>query len=124
MRTPKVRNKIRHGLVCLSGFIALFVMTGCTQVVEMSPKSGPPGTVVYVKCSGMFGDPSKQSVKWDGKTIKDPFPGSFTVPAVDQGGSPGKHKVTIVDKLDDNEAFLIFPIFRGREASATFVVQE
>lgn len=106
----------------LSLVVVLFFAVGCTQLVEIQPKSGPPGTAVYVKCKGMFGDPAQQSLKWDGKTICKPFPGSFTVPAVEQGGKPGKHRVTLVDNLDANEAFLIFPIFRGREDSATFTV--
>lgn len=105
----------------LSGLF-LISCVGCTQLVEIQPKSGPPGTAVYVKCKGMFGDPAQQSLKWDGKTICNPFPGSFTVPAVDQGGEPGKHRVTLVDNLDANEAFLIFPIFRLREDSTTFTV--
>lgn len=91
-------------------------------MVEMHPTSGPPGTAVYVKCTGMFGDPAQQTLRWDGKTLCDPFSGSFTIPAVDQGGEPGRHRVTLVDNLDDNEAFLIFPIFRIRQDSSVFTV--
>lgn len=106
------------------GLALVFMVGGCTQIVHMEPASGPPGTPVYIKCCGMFGDPAAQSLKWDGKTIRNPFPGSFVVPASDKGGTPGKHTIVLVDDLDASEAFLIFPIFRVRHAAATFVVTE
>ena len=98
--------------------------SGCTQIVEMEPTSGPPGTPVYLKCSGMFGDPCGRTLKWDGQMLCDSFPGSFVVPAVNQGGKPGKHRVTLVDDLDADEAFLIFPIVRLRHDTVTFRVTE
>ena len=97
---------------------------GCTRIVNIEPASGPPGIPVYVTCSGMFGDPGARRLKWDGKTIRDPFAGSFTVPAIDNGGTCGEHKITIVDKLDCDEASLLFPIFRLRSDSVTFEVTE
>ena len=102
----------------------LCLFSGCTRIVQMEPTSGPPGTPVYIKCCGIFGDPAAQSLKWDGKSLCDPFPGSFVVPAVNQGGKPGKHRVTLIDNLDANEAFLLFPIFRWRQDSVTFTVTE
>ena len=102
--------------------LVLPFFAGCTRIVQMDPVSGPPGTPVYIKCCGMFGDPAEQSLKWDGKTISHPFPGSFVVPAANRGGKEGKHTVTLVDNLDANEAFLLFPIFRWRWDSATFTV--
>ena len=107
---------------CLGLLMILSAATGCTKMVQMEPTSGPPGTAVWIKCTGMLGDPERLSVKWDGKTITSSFPGSFRVPAADQGGQPGMHKVTLVDELDASEAFLIYPIFRGREDSAMFEV--
>ncbi len=110
--------------VCLLLAVAmtLLVLPGCTKIVKMEPTSGPPGTPVYIKCCGMFGDPTAQRVLWDGKTVSAPFPGSFLVPALDKGGEIGKHRVTLVDELDASEAFLVFPIFRNRFSSATFEV--
>jgi len=111
----------RLGLFMVAVIVAGWC-SGCTQLVEIQPDASPPGTAVYVRCKGMFGDPAQQSLKWDGKTICDPFSGSFTVPAVNQGGEPGEHRVTVVDNLDGNEAFLIFPIFRIRQDSTIFTV--
>ena len=111
-------------LLYLSPLILLSLATGCTRIVKMEPSSGPPGTPVYIKCCGMFGDPAGQSLKWDGKTLSEPFPGSFVVPAVGQGGQAGEHKVLLVDNLDASEAMLIFPLFRSRWHSATFTVTE
>ena len=102
--------------------VVVFLSAGCTKIVKMEPTSGPAGTPVYIKCSGMFGDPSSQSLRWDGKVIRSPFPGSFVIPAANAGAQPGRHKVTLVDDLDSSEAFLIFPIFRARRDSATFTV--
>lgn len=87
----------------------------------MEPKSGPPGTPVWIKCSGMWGDPCAHAVKWDGKTISDPFPGSFTVPELCR---PGKHTITLVDKIDTTELSMVVPIFRMRHDWATFEVTE
>jgi hypothetical protein len=111
----------RSGLF-ITGLIIAGCCSGCMRLTEIQPEFGPPGTAVYVKCEGMFGDPSQQSLKWDCKTLCDPFSGAFTVPAADQGAEPGKHKVTLVDNLYGNEAFLIFPIFRIRQDIATFTV--
>lgn len=101
---------------------SLCLSSGCTRIIKMEPTSGPPGTPVWIKCCGTFGDPADLSLKWDGDPISNPFPGSFIVPAVNQGGHPGKHNVLLVDNLDASEAFLIFPLFRIRHASATFTV--
>ncbi len=98
------------------------VLGGCTKIMKMEPSSGPPGTPVWIKCCGTFGDPANLSLKWDGDSISNPFPGSFIVPAASHGGEPGKHKVMLVDNLDASEAFLIFPIFRLRHSTATFTV--
>lgn len=111
----------RNILLLLVLLIGLGI-SGCTRILKMEPTSGPPGTPVWVKCCGTFGDPAELSLKWDGNSISNPFPGSFIVPAVSQGGEPGKHTVLLVDKLDASEAFLIFPIFRVRHATATFTV--
>ena len=97
---------------------------GCTRIVNIEPASGPPGIPVYVTCSGMFGDPAAQQLRWDGKTIRESFAGSFTVPAIDNGGTRGEHKVTLVDKLDGDELSLVFPLFRLRHDSVTFRVTE
>ena len=102
--------------IALTGVL---ILGGCTQIAQMEPTSGPPGTPVYVKCGGMFGDPAEQSIKWDGKTLHNPFSGSFVVPADSEAG---KHHVTLVDNLDASEAFLIFPIFRMRHDTETFTV--
>jgi len=115
-------NSMKRFFSGITLVIVLALFSGCTRIVQMEPTSGPPGTPVYLKCCGMFGDPAAQSLKWDRKTLSCPFPGSFVVPAVNQGGSKGKHTVTLVDNLDANEAFLIFPIFRWRQAYATFTV--
>ena len=101
---------------------SLIISAGCTRIVEMEPTSGPPGTAVYIKCCGMFGDPAKQSLKWDGDVIRKPFPGSFVVPAVNDGGTPGKHRVTLIDNLDASEVFLLFPLFRFHQDTTTFTV--
>ena len=116
---------MQRAIVFLMGLVLLLLVVGagCTQM-EMEPSQGPPGTTVYVKACNMFGDPAKQSLKWDGDTIRNPFPGSFVVPAVDQGGEPGKHKVTLVDNLDGGEVLLWFPLLRVRHASETFTVVE
>ena len=106
--------------------LALLLFTlvsgGCTQIVKMEPTSGPPGTPVRVTCNGMWGDPSDQVLKWDNDSIRKPFPGFFTVPPVEKGGTPGKHSITVIDNLDANEAFLIFPIFRWRMSTVHFTV--
>lgn len=103
---------------------ALIAFTGCTRIVEVTPKSGPPGMPVYVQSTGMFGDPTRQCLKWDGEVLCRPFPECFTVPAVSEGGTPGAHKVTLVDELDLDEASLVFPLFRARRHSITFIVTE
>ena len=113
---------MRTNILLLSIMLICACLTGCTRIVRMEPASGPPGTPVQVTCSGMFGDPALQSLKWDGKVLTKHFPGSFVVPAVNQGGKPGKHTVTIVDDLDGTEAFMMFPLFRLRHANATFTV--
>lgn len=108
-------------LTILAVAVTLIAMNGCTRIEKLQPSSGPAGSTVYVKTAGMWGNPIEQHIKWDGEIISDPFPGSFTVPAT---SSPGKHKVTLVDELDADEAFLLFPIFRKRTDSATFTVTE
>ena len=110
--------------VIIGVLASLFFVVGCTRIVKMEPTSGPPGTPVYVRYNGTYGDPACHCLKWDNKKICDPFCGSFIVPAVNNGGHAGKHKVTVVDKLDASEAFLVFPILRLRESSATFTVTE
>ena len=112
----------RRYLYLLAILATMTLTAGCTRITSCQPLSGPPGQSVYLSACGMFGDPAEQSLKWDGKVIRDPFPGSFTVPAIDQGGTVGKHKITLVDKLDVNEAFLIFPVFRTRRHTVTFRV--
>ena len=104
--------------------VALAVGAGCTRIESIEPQSGPPGVPVYIKCSNMYGDPAGQVLKWDGEVLRDPFPGSFTVPGVEEGGTPGVHKVTLVDKLDLNEGMLWFPMLRGRRHTVEFVVTE
>lgn len=99
--------------------VLILVGGGCTKIVKLDPASGPAGQPVYISSSGMFGDPASSCLKWDGDVISDPCPGSFVVPA---DAKPGKHKVTLIDNLDDSEAFLIWPIFRLRQDSVTFVV--
>ena len=99
--------------------LSLLVAGGCTCIHEISPRSGPAGTVESVKADNVWGEPGKTCVKWDGKTICDSFSGSFTVPAVSQ---PGKHRIVIVDKIDSAEVCLIFPLLRVRHAMATFEV--
>jgi len=111
--------------LCLVFAVVLLVgAAGCTRIVNIEPAFGPPGIPVYVTCSGMFGDPGAQCLQWDGKTIRECFAGSFTVPAIDNGGTRGEHKVTLVDKLDGDELSLVFPIFRLRRDSVTFHVTE
>ncbi|MBN2210546.1 MAG: hypothetical protein JW709_04045 [Sedimentisphaerales bacterium] len=102
----------------------LLTVSGCTRIVKMEPTSGPPGTAVYIKYCGMFGDPAAQKLIWDGEVIRHPFPGSFVVPMPEDGGTPGKHTVTLVDDVDATEAFLIFPLLRIRHAQAKFIVTE
>ncbi len=97
----------------------ILVNYGCTRIVSMKPNFGPPGTVVTIKYEGLWGDPCAQSLRWDGKTISDPFSGTFVVPF---DATPGLHKITLVDKLDASEAALIFPIFRLRYAWDKFTV--
>jgi len=58
--------------------------TGCTQIVSVEPKSGSPGTAVYIKSSGLFGDPAAQCLMWDGKKICERFSGSFVIPEPDK----------------------------------------
>lgn len=110
-------------LIRLALLVTVLLAAGCTHM-EISPSQGPPGTTVYVDAKNMFGDPIEQSLRWDGRTIRDPFPGSFVVPAISQGGALGEHKVTLVDNLDSSEALLMFPLFRLRHCSATFTVTE
>ena len=100
-------------LACLVAF------SGCTRITKMDPTSGPAGSTIYLETTGVWGDPSEVYVKWDGEKISDPFPGSFTVPAV---CAPGPHKVTLVDKIDVDEAFLWFSLFRRHRHSQTFTV--
>lgn len=105
-------------------FAMMILVSGCTKIVKIEPTSGPPGTPVYVKTCNTFGDPTAITLKWDGKTLCDSFCGSFIVPAVNNGGKPGKHKVTLVDNFDPSEAFLLFPIFRLHHDTATFTVTQ
>ena len=107
-------------LLSIVVFVAL--MPGCTKIVKIEPTSGPPGTPVYIKTCNTFGDPAAITLKWDGDTLCDPFCGAFIVPAVNEGGDPGKHKVTLVDAFDASEAFLLFPIFRLHHDTVTFIV--
>jgi hypothetical protein len=107
----------------LLGVLVLVVwVSGCTKIVQIEPTSGPPGTPVYVKSCNTFGDPAAITLKWDGDKLCDPFCGAFIVPAVNDGGEPGKHRVTLIDNFDASEAFLIFPIFRLHHDTATFIV--
>jgi len=106
----------------LSGALVWVLLAGCTKIIQIEPTSGPPGTPVYIKTQNTFGDPAKITLKWDGNTLCDPFCGSFIVPAVNDGGEPGKHRVTLIDNFDASEAFLIFPIFRLHRDSETFTV--
>ena len=115
---------MKRTMLVLVMMAALITFGGCTRIIEVTPKSGPPGMPVYVRSSGMFGDPTKQSFKWDGKVLCRPFPECFTVPAVSEGGTPGEHKITLVDELDLDEASLLFPLFRVRQHTITFVVTE
>lgn len=92
--------------------------------MEISPASGPAGTPVYVKSKGFFGDPVARCIKWDGKEISRPCTSSFMVPSTANGGTPGKHHVTLVDELDAAEAMLLFPLFRLRTRTVTFEVTE
>ena len=108
---------------CLVVGMLFSSLVGCTRIVSIEPSSGPPGTPVYVKCEGMFGSPCCRTLKWDGDTICDSFPGSFVIPAINDGGDAGEHKITLIDDLDVDEAFLIFPIFRLRHDTATFLVK-
>jgi len=119
-RVIQMKKIVSAVLVMACGMLSL----GCTQIVSIEPKSGSPGTAVYVKSSGLFGDPADQCLMWDGKKICEPFSGSFVIPDADKGGKPGKHTVTLVDNLDATEAFLIFPIFRMRLDSAKITVTE
>ena len=112
-----------YGRLAITATLTLLT-AGCTRIVSVEPPSGPPGQCVYIKTAGMFGDPAKQALKWDGQTIRDPFPGSFTIPAVASGGALGQHKITLVDKLDSSEAFLLFPIFRLRTHTIKYTVTE
>jgi len=106
----------------LSTLVVIAFMSGCAKIVSIEPTSGPPGTPVYIKTQNTFGDPAAITLKWDGDTLCDPFCGAFIVPAVDEGGEPGKHKVTLIDDFDPAEGFLIFPIFRLHHDTATFTV--
>ena len=103
------------------GLVLIASTTGCTHIVKISPASGPAGTPVWIKSTGLWGDPGDCTVKWDGKAITETYTGSFTVPAA---SGPGKHKVTLVDNIDPCEAFMIFPLVRLRHSSATFTVTE
>jgi hypothetical protein len=109
------------GVMIVLGMLAV-AFSGCTHIDKIEPASGTPGQAVYLKCYGIFGDPAEQCLKWDGKEICNPFPGSFVVPSPEKGGKPGKHTVTLVDKLDASEVFLIFPLLRLRQDSVQFTV--
>lgn len=108
-------------IIVIIALIGLSVGAGCTTIETVTPAAGPAGSTIYLKTGGMWGDPAENCVKWDGKTVCSPFWGSFTVPAVCE---PGSHKITLVDRLDATEAFLLFPIFRIRHDSITFIVTE
>jgi hypothetical protein len=112
---------VKSRSVLLIVLLSLLIVGGCTCITKVEPRSGPAGTVVFVNTENMWGEPGKTCVKWDGKTICNSFSGSFTVPAV---SGPGKHRITIVDKIDPAEACLIFPLLRIRHAMATFEVVE
>ena len=112
--------KMKPVLMILA-MIGLSVTAGCTTIETVTPAAGPAGSTVYLKTGGIWGDPAANHVKWDGKTVCSPFWGSFTVPAVCE---PGPHKITLVDRLDASEAFLLFPIFRLRHDSIIFTVTE
>lgn len=102
--------------------LALFIAVGgCTRIVKLEPSSGPPGSPVWVKSTGQWGSPGGNTLKWDGKTLCEHFAGSFIVPAVAQ---PGEHKVTLIDRVDASEAWLVVPLARIRHSSATFTVTE
>jgi len=103
------------------GLVLIASLSGCTNIVKISPDSGPAGTPVWIDSEGLWGDPGDCTVKWDGKAITEIYAGSFTVPAA---SVPGKHKVTLVDNIDPCEAFMIFPLVRLRQSSATFIVTE
>lgn len=105
----------------LTAVVIFVFINGCTRIASMEPTSGPPGTPVRIECTGMWGQPSDYCVKWDGKTIRDSFSGSFTVP---NDCRVGKHTVTIWDNIDICEVCLIFPLFRLRHDSQRFVVTE
>ncbi|MBN1436075.1 MAG: hypothetical protein JW936_03280 [Sedimentisphaerales bacterium] len=113
---------MRATTLALFTITSLLLVGGCAKVMTMDPESGPPGMPVYVDTCGMFGDPTGQTLLWDGEVIRDPFCGSFTVPRPEDGGTPGPHDVTVVDNLDVDEAMLIFPMFRVRHHTVTFNV--
>jgi len=100
----------------------LVLLAGCTQIVRLEPSSGPPGTPVYVTCRNVFGNPVEATVLWDGHRVGHEFYGSFVVPEADAGGQAGKHTVTVIDDVDADEAFLVFPLFRMRHDTAQFMV--
>jgi hypothetical protein len=112
---------MKKALTLLIVLAALATINGCTQIEKIEPASGPPGTTVFIKATGMWGNPMEQYLKWDGEIISDPFPGSFTIPTVTD---PGEHKITLVDQLDADEAFLLFTWLRFRTSSTTFTVTE
>ncbi len=99
----------------------ILVFSGCTRIVKMEPTSGPPGTPVFLEAAGIWGDPAGCTLKFDNKEICAPFHGSFTVP---DDCRPGKHIVTLVDKVDWSEVNLIFPLLRWREGYAIFTVED
>ncbi len=104
--------------------LATALLSGCARIVAIEPDSGPPGLPVYVRTSGMFGDPSRQTLLWNGEVLQEHFCGSFIVPPPEKGGVPGPHKVTIVDRLDKSEAMLLFPMMRIRRHTVTFHVTD
>ncbi len=112
---------MKQVLIILTFATMLVGASGCTCIVEMEPKEGPPGTPVWIKTTGLWGDPGEYQLKWDGDVICEHFSGSFKVPDV---CNIGKHKVTLVDKIDSSEICLIFPLARLRTSSKPFIVTE
>ena len=112
---------MKRCFLCLIALTVFIAGSGCTRIVKLEPSAGPAGSPVWVKTKGLWGSPCDFTLKWDGETICKPFSGSFTVPAVAQ---PGEHRITLVDKVDADEACLVFPLFRLRHSWATFTVTE
>ena len=112
---------LKKVLLYLIGTVLIASIAGCTNIVKINPASGPAGTPVWIDSEGLWGDPGDCTVKWDGKAITETYAGSFVVPDV---SAPGEHKVTLVDNIDPCEAFMMFPLVRLRQSSATFTVTE